>query len=500
MRLSGRIVTEPGRPPTPGTIVVHGSRIERISFDPNVNAEQCIVPGFIDSHTHPLEAGLESLYVNLAGAIRMETVLEKLRARLRDGKDWGVLLAFNMEPDILAESRYPTRAELDLVAGNVPTLVYRVDGHSAATNSAGLDLLAACGADGVELDAVRKPTGVLRGPAYEAASRLFKSRLRPELVQAALRLAGDRASEAGITTLGAFVGDDELRAEHWQALVDGLARMSAGAVPYLQTWRVATARRFGLRQVGGCLLIDGSFGSRTAALHDDYADSPGDKGRAYVDDDRLAAFYREAEAAGLQTAVHAIGDRAVEQVVRCFELAGVNGRLNRHRIEHAELLNDDLVRRIAALGLVLGVQPAFEAAWGGPDRMYARRLGERWCRTNPFQSLLTAGVRLAGGSDAPITPMNPLAGMTAAVHHPNPDQRLSPDEALALFTTGAAAALRVEDRVGRLAAGMQADFVILTADPRTGADCRVVATYRDGQRTYANPAFVDGLLSPPSSN
>ena len=488
MTLSGRIISEPGRPPIPGKLVVRGQHIEGVSADPDVRTNRYILPGFIDSHTHPLEAGLESLYVDVAGVTRLETVLEKLRTRARDGKDWGVLLAFNLEPDALAESRYPNRSELDGVTGNVPTLVYRVDGHSAAVNSAGLDLLAGRTTDGIESDASGKPTGVLRGPAYEAASRLFKGRLRPELIQAALKLAGDHAAAAGVTTLGAFVGDDELRADQWQSFLNGLSRMSAGAVPYLQTWRVATARRYGLRQVGGCLLIDGSFGSHTAALQDDYADSPGNKGKAYVDDDRLTAFYREADAAGLQTAVHAIGDRAVEQVVRCFESAGVNGRTNRHRIEHAELLNDDLVRRIARLGLVLGIQPAFEAAWGGPDRMYASRLGERWRRTNPFRSLLDAGVKLAGGSDAPITPMNPLAGMAAAIHHPNPDQRLSPDEALALFTTGAASALRVDDRVGRLAAGMQADFVILTDDPRTGADCRVIATYRNGQRTYQDPA------------
>ena len=499
MRLSGRVVTEPGRPATPGTLTVRGSRIESVSFDQNAVAEHYIVPGFIDSHTHPLEAGLESLCVNVAGATRLEAVLEKLRARARDGKDWGVLLAFNLEPDILSEARYPSRAELDGVTGGVPTLVYRIDGHSAATNSAGLDLVTGRATDGIELDAAGKPTGVMRGPAYEAASRLFKRRLRPELVQAALRLAGDHAAAAGITTLGAFVGDDELLAEHWRSLLDGLSRMSSGAVPYLQTWRIATARHHGLRQVGGCLLIDGSFGSRTAALRDGYADSPGDSGRTYVDDDRLTAFYREAEAAGLQTAVHAIGDRAVEQVVCCLERAGVNGRPNRHRIEHAELLSDDLVRRIAAVGMVLGVQPAFEAAWGGPDRMYARRLGDRWRRTNPFRSLLAAGVVLGGGSDAPITPMNPLAGMAAAVHHSNPDQGLSPDEAFALFTTGAAVALRVDDRVGRLAAGMQADFVILSSDPRDGADCRVIATYRNGQRTYENPAFAGDLLLPSAS-
>jgi predicted amidohydrolase YtcJ len=118
--------------------------------------------------------------------------------------------------------------------------------------------------------------------------------------------------------------------------------------------------------------------------------------------------------------------------------------------------------------------------------MYAGRLGERWRRTNRFRHLLNAGVTLAGGSDAPITPVNPVAGIRAAMNHPNPDQRLTGNEALALFTTGAAFALNMEQRCGTLEPGKDADFTILSADPRIDAECHVLATFRAGQCIYKN--------------
>ena len=271
--------------------------------------------------------------------------------------------------------------------------------------------------------------------------------------------------------------------------------MAVRAVPFLQTWDIEAPRRFGLKQAGGCLLIDGSFGSRTAALSQDYADAPGNNGASYVTDEKLLSFLRAAVEAGMQTAVHAIGDRAVEQVVHCHEQLAEAGSRNplRHRIEHAELLNDSLISRVAQFGLVLGVQPAFEAEWGGPDKMYAQRLGERRRSTNPYRRLLDSGVCLAGGSDAPITPIDPVAGIRAAMERPNPLQTISGEEALAMFTSAAAFALNRERVCGSIEAGKNADLTVLTADPRTTARCRVVATIRGGKCIYKNETLTEYL-------
>ncbi|MBN2465346.1 amidohydrolase family protein, partial [candidate division WOR-3 bacterium] len=311
----------------------------------------------------------------------------------------------------------------------------------------------------------------------------------------ALRLAGTQAAEKGVTTIGALVGVEDTTEDEWRALLDGLAGCAVGTVPYLQTWDVETPRRFGLKQAGGCLLIDGSLGSRTAALSQPYSDAPGNTGSCYVSDDKLLSFLKAAAAAGLQTAVHAIGDRAIEQVVRCHEQLGDKGPGNplRHRIEHAELLSDSLISRIARLGLLLGIQPAFEAEWGGPNRMYAFRLGERWRSTNPYRRLLHAGVRLAGGSDAPITRIDPVAGIRAAMDHPNTAERISGEEALAMFTLEAAFALNREDACGSIEVGKDSDLTVLTSDPRMSARCGIVATFRGGACIYRNNALAEYL-------
>ncbi len=497
----------------PGTVVfdtkikeiVIGGRRDRVvetrSPDPSIpqSSSAVIVPGLIDSHTHPLEAGLQLLFVDMRGASSVAEVQQRLRDRHPDALERGMMLGFNLEPDRLSERRYPQRGELDEVIPEVPVFIYRVDGHSAVTNTAGLQLVLArwpgVRPPGMDGDCNGRPTGVLRGEAYERASRVFKHRLAPETVREALRLAGRQAAAKGVTTIGALVGVEDTNDDEWSVLLEELAACEVGAVPYLQTWDVEVPRQFGLKQAGGCLLIDGSFGSRTAALSHAYSDAPGNCGTGYVGDEKLLSFLRAATTAGMQATVHAIGDRAVEQVVRCHEQLTGAGSDNplRHRIEHAELLSNSLIARIAELGLVLGVQPAFEAEWGGPDRMYAQRLGERWRDTNPYRRLFDCGVRLAGGSDAPITPVDPVAGIRAAVERPNPAQTVRGEEAMAMFTSGAAFALDRENVCGSIEVGKDADITVLTSDPRTTTPCQVVATLRGGKCVYRNDSLAEYL-------
>ena len=507
MRLTGQTIVDASARPRPATLVFDDRIRDTRSLDPSIprSLSGVIVPGLIDSHTHPLEAGLQMLFTNLSGASSVTEVQERLRAHRQDALEHGMMLGFNLEPDRLHERRYPTLHELDSVLPEVPVFMYRVDGHSAVTNTAGLQLILAnypgerppgIGEDRKdEGGRMNAEAGLLRGEAYEKASRVFKHKLTPEQVREALRLAGEQAAAQGVTTIGALVGVEDTTDGEWRVLLEGLEAMAVWAVPFLQTWDIEAPRRFGLKQAGGCLLIDGSFGSRTAALSQDYADAPGNNGASYVTDEKLLSFLRAAVEAGMQTAVHAIGDRAVEQVVHCHEQLAEAGSRNplRHRIEHAELLNDSLISRVAQFGLVLGVQPAFEAEWGGPDKMYAQRLGERRRSTNPYRRLLDSGVCLAGGSDAPITPIDPVAGIRAAMERPNPLQTISGEEALAMFTSAAAFALNRERVCGRIEAGKNADLTVLTADPRTTARCRVVATLRGGKCIYRNETLTEYL-------
>lgn len=482
IRLTGQLVASADAPCKPTELIIEGTRIAAI-LPPETDLPPeapWIVPGLIDAHVHPLETGLALLFPDLGGCTSLAQVFELIADNLSRVGDCPVALAFNLEPDALVERRYPRRTELDALSPKRPLLVYRVDGHSAATNTAGLNLLSSQGLNGIDLGPDHKPTGVLRGQIYETVSLEFKRRLPPDVIREAIALAGRHMAARGVTAIGALVGSDELSIAEWSVLVDSLAALPIRAIPYLQSWNPEVAHGFGLSQTGGCLLLDGSFGSRTAALSTPYADAPGESGLLYRSDEQVASYIVRASGLRLQTAFHAIGDRAVEQLVRCHESVGPQPEALRHRIEHAELIRPELVERVKQLGLSLVVQPAFEALWGGPERLYSSRLGDRWRATNPLRSLRSAGIPLAGSSDSPVTPADPLAGIRAAMSLPNAAQCLTGEEALALFTSAAASALRIDRETGAIAPGMSADFVVLDRDPRTDPGCRLLATWHAG--------------------
>jgi predicted amidohydrolase YtcJ len=250
-----------------------------------------------------------------------------------------------------------------------------------------------------------------------------------------------------------------------------------------------------LKQIGGDLWLDGSFGSHTAALTTPYHDRP-TSGNLEYDDATLTDLFMHATHAGIQVGVHAIGDAAIEQAVRCWRavedalpdyLDGAVRRL-RHRIEHAELIRPDLLEDIADLGLVVSAQPAFEATWGQPGGMYEQRLGpERAAWTNPYRELADRGVALAFGSDSNVTPMAPWDGVHAAEQRRVGRHALTRLEAISASTLGGRHAARQERFVGVVRAGMRADIAVFEGDPYDDGDprgARCVLTLVKGRVTH----------------
>ena len=426
-----------------------------------------VLPGFIDSHVHLAETGLQQQGLDLSPAGHIDEVLEMLSGALPGRSHTGFFRAHSFDPSLMREGRYPTREELDAVCSRVPIFILRRDGHSCAVNSA---FLRHCplspGTPGLELDErTRQPSGILRAEALERARACRNRLLGGEDRLEAMRQAGRQAVRRGVTTLHAVCG----RMEDIDRLELLRQELPLEVVVYPNTTDRETVISRGWRRIGGDILVDGSLGSHTAALKETYADRTGERGRLYLHRRELADIIKPAHAAGLQVSLHAIGDRAVEELLSAFEIAlGDHPREDaRHRIEHAELLHPDQIERIARMDLILSVQPAFEAFWGGAAGMYARRLGpDRAGQTNPYRQLLAAGVCLAGGSDAPITPIDPLAGVAAAAARPDPRHRLSVEEAVGMFTAaGARAAFQENDR-GLLREGLRADLAVLSRDPR----------------------------------
>ncbi|MEO0108243.1 MAG: amidohydrolase family protein [candidate division WOR-3 bacterium] len=349
--------------------------------------------------------------------------------------------------------------------------------------------------DGLELDHSRLPTGVCSGMTHETIARVFKRMLPGEIKLAAFRFAAQKAVRRGVLSVGAMCGTDdqpsmaqpEVLDDTPELLVKHAPELPVDVVVYAQTRNIERVLRLGLPRIGGCILTDGSFGSRTAALHEAYYDAPSERGILYIQDEDLEDFFGSAHNKGLQVAVHAIGDRAVDQVVRCWNkvLDCRNRNSLRHRIEHAELLNTGLIQSIAELGLVLCVQPVFEQRWGGPSRMYATRLGSRYRLTNPWHELVKTGVVLAGGSDAPITPIDPIAGINAATSHPVVEHSVTRLQACRMFSDWAAYSLGIEHRKGSLTPGHDADFVHLSANPLETRDSRILRVFRSGTEVWA---------------
>jgi len=269
---------------------------------------------------------------------------------------------------------------------------------------------------------------------------------------------------------------------------------SAGEWPIeVLTWwaELDPEPRPGLRP-GGDLFLDGSIGTCTAATTMPYRCSGTvTRGTLFHPDEAVADFFIAHTRAGRGAGVHAIGDRAIEQAISAIETAahatGIDAvRRCRHRIEHVELPSLDHVRRIAELGVVASMQPAFDATWGGPKGLYAERFGVRAAMdSNPFSWFAAAGVPLAFGSDSTVTPLDPWGAVVAAEHHSG-GWGLSRETALVAHTLGGRYAAGQDD-VGPLRAGFRADLAVWSAHPLTVEDprtLRCLATVVAGRVTH----------------
>jgi hypothetical protein len=503
--LSKTVITAPGAADAAfvavrrGRIVAVGPAAEAEAFAragvPTVDLGDAVVlPGLWDAHAHLLQTGLTLRAADLSGARNLADVFDLVREAAGRGDD--VALCYGLDESNLAEKRLPTGAELDAAAPDTPVVVVRVDSHSLAVNGAAWRHLAVDATwPGVDLDAESRPTGMLRGRANELARANLYRHLEPATKVRAFEEAAALAASRGVVALCALEGGQLFGPDDVRVLMGIQDRLPLETFVFPQVASAAMVRELGLPRLGGCLLVDGSLGSRTAALSEPYADVPTTRGELYFADDDLMALVLAAHAAGLQVALHAIGDRAVRQVLDAYEAAlGEYPRPNcRHRVEHAELVADEDMDRAAELGVVLSMQPAFEWYWGGPGRMYESRLGERYRRTNRLRTPLSRGIVLAGGSDSDITPINPLLGIAAAMNHPTEGERLSFGQALGMFTTGAAASVFAEDDRGTLEVGKWASFTAVARDPRTlppaeVADIEVEATAVKGEIVYRRPA------------
>ncbi len=496
------------------TIVAVGTRLEIAPYvgeNTEVIAADgtLLVPGFIDTHVHFATGGFGLASVKLRDAATPGEFTRRIgdfAAGLEDG-EWVLNGTWDHEN---WGGELPRREWIDAVTPANPVWVMRLDGHMALANSLALDL-AGVDADTPDVeggdivrDAAGRPTGVLKDNAMSLVERAVPPPSEAQLdraIEAAMR----HVAAQGVTTVHDMAAWPSLAAYRRAHERNAMITRVYSVVPLADWRRLADEVRERGRgdewlKIGGLKgFMDGSLGSHTAAFLEPFTDAPDDSGFLINSLADMRSWIGDADAAGLQVMVHAIGDRAIRDLLDIYvEVADENGpRDRRFRIEHAQHIHPDDIARFAAQDVIASMQP-YHAIDDG--RWADRVIGpERALTTYAFRSLHDAGARLAFGSDWFVAPAKPLEGIYAAVTrrtldgaHPDgwvPSQKISVEEALHAYTTGAAYASFEEDQKGQLAPGMLADFVVLdrdlfTIEPEEIRDVRVLRTVAGGRTVY----------------
>ncbi len=365
-------------------------------------------------------------------------------------------------------------------------MLVRVDGHSCIVNRKTFAWLNfPKNTEGIERDQRGEPTGRL----FLEANWRAQSRFMRELPLSVKRAAEERATRLALARgyLHLHVQLVGFEREEYAHEIAALAELPAAKwYPKICEPDARLARDLRLPFIGGDVFLDGSIGSCTAAVTEPFAN--GNTGRLKYSDDELNDYFSHAEALGISAGVHAIGDRAIEQCIATWEriLGGKPSvRGTRHFIEHFEIARPEHIDACARMGIHLSMQPQFDQLWGGRGGMYDQRLGtDRMRSMNALGRIQRSGAVLCGGDDSPVCDLSPLQGMQSAIDHREPQERLSPEQALTMYTYNAAVLAHAETKTGVLAPGYAADFVVLDRDPLDAAaftDCTVLSTWSDGK-------------------
>ncbi len=445
-----------------------------------------VVPGFIDSHVHFLWTGVQHFALNLHGITTVRDVQEIVAAQARALPAAHLIMGLLLDPDAFPDGP-PTAADLDAAAPEHPVIIKGHTGHLTLANTRAMQQLGI----GPHIDGWHA-NGILVGAANTATAWSVPADFAAQIGwENVFGSAAAEAARVGITTIHALEGSDQPQDSGVDALLAHAPSLPVRIVLYWQTTHVAAVRRLGLPRIGGCIWIDGDFSPHTAALKAPYADQPCTCGELYFPDDRLQAFVDAANAADLQIALHCVGDAAVDQVLRAYRRAlAQHPRIDhRHRVEHFEIYDQDLLQAARELGVAAAIQPAFDGYFGGIANS-ARYLGwERAQRADPIATFDRHGIPIGAGSDSTVTPLGPLYGIHCAVNHSNPNERVSAERALRLWTIDNARLAFEEAEKGTLEPGKLADLVVLDADPLSVAptainDIAVELTVMGGTITY----------------
>jgi predicted amidohydrolase YtcJ len=476
-----------------------------------INAQgRLVIPGFNDAHVHFLEGGYQLSSVDLRDAKTPAEFVRRIKEFAAKQPKGRWILGGKWDHENWTPANLPTAAMIDAATPDNPVFIDRLDGHMALANSLALKLArvdkSTKDVEGGEIvrDTAGNPTGVLKDAAMNYINKVIPAFSMAEKLEQA-QAATDYAASLGVTSVQDMSAGTEINVYQELARQGKLKTRIYGCSPlsdYSRWQKTGVTRAFGNEWLRvGCLkgYSDGSLGSTTAWLFAAYLDAPNSSGLASDEIPKMPENISAADKAGLQINIHAIGDKANDFVLSTFEKAARdNGAKDRRfRIEHAQHLRMEDIKRFGQLKVIASMQPfhlADDGRWAG-KRLDAPRLKG----TYAFRSLLDSGAFVAFGTDWAVAPLNPLLGIHAAVTRQTlddknpggwiPEQKITVEETVRAYTQGSAYAEFQENVKGSIAPGKLADFVILSADifsinPTEIRNVQVLTTVVDGKIVY----------------
>jgi hypothetical protein len=438
-----------------------------------------VVPGFIDTHIHVLDFGKTLAWLDLRNVKSIEEMQNSLRERVQKTPKGKWVIGRGWDQTRFKQKRLPKLSDLDSVSPENPVILYHQSALICVANSKALELAGVTKQTNVPLGgAIDKDldtgelTGILRDAATDLVWKVIPEPDEDELLEDAA-LACEKIAEAGVTSV------------HWMVL-------SAAEIPIAQ--KLLAQKRLPIRvnliipaclldtvadfsskdnlnlRVGGAVIAaDGYLAAKTAALSQPYSDDSS-SGKTLCTQEEMNASATRILKASLQLVIHAMGDKAVETALTAIEKAsrGLHAKDTRPRLEQAAVLSEELIERMKKQKAIVSVQPLVIksefSVWHAEEHLGAERA--RWLY--PLKTLLKKGVRVVGGSDCPMEPLNPLIGIQAAVTREfYPEERITVDEALRMYTVDAAFSTSQENIKGTIEEGKLADLTVLSRDART---------------------------------
>ena len=435
--------------------------------------DKTVLPGFIDTHVHAFPSAVVMSGPDLSGKRCIKEVEDALSDYCRIVPEGEWVFGNRFQDKYMAEKRFPTLAELDEVSSSHPLCVVHNDFHPLMFNSYALRMMNLDpGREGVMTDSNGDYTGIVSDPDHLPVLLEVVAGFSKEELLAAFRKLESHALERGFTTLCLKEGMHALK-----LLIKNRDSFNLHIKPMLvydndSELNDIKADPDLMNEITVCAFADGSFDAFTGAVFEPYDNDPDNFGILLKSDQELYRIFKMVHDAGMQFSCHAIGDRAIGQVLDTAEkILNENPREDhRHRIEHFEMPTKSQINKAAKLGMALGMQPLLLEVCEGMDMQgYRPFIGDRVVRCSPYRSILDQNILVGGGSDFMVTDMLTLRAAQVLLNHPVQEERIDLHECLEMYTREAAKVAFLEDRKGRLKLGMDADLVVIDRDPYQSA-------------------------------